>query len=84
MARQSSSHTQEELVALKQAMDAAELDFDNAKVAYFHRDEYKGKEVTYEVLKSFAEQYIAANYAYQKAYFGRVRIKLSVPRLMRE
>jgi hypothetical protein len=84
MARKTSSPTQEELGALKLAMDTAELNFDNAKVAYFHRAEYQGKEVTYDVLKGYAEQYISANYAYQKASFGRIRIKLSVARLMRE
>jgi hypothetical protein len=65
-------------------MDTAELNFDNAKVAYFHRAEYQGKEVTYDVLKEFAERFIAANYSHQKASFGRIRIRLSVARLMRE
>jgi hypothetical protein len=76
--------TPEKLAALKQAMDSAELDFINAKVAFFHNTEYKEKEVTYDVLSDFAEAFIARNYDFQKAMFGRVRIKLSVPRLMRE
>ncbi|MGC2530348.1 MAG: hypothetical protein WA639_21585 [Candidatus Acidiferrum sp.] len=76
--------TPEDLARLKEALDAAEFDFDNAKLAYFHRAAYKGQEVTYEVLKSFAETYIARNYDYQKAAFGRVRIRLSVARLLRE
>ena len=84
MARKTVPSTPEELARLKQAMDAAELDFDNAKLAYFHRAEYKGQAVNYEVMKRFAEEYIAANYAYQKAAYGRVRVKLSVPHLMRE
>jgi hypothetical protein len=69
---------------MKTAMDAAELDFANAKLAYYHRTEYKGTAVSYETLESYAEDFIAKNYAYQKAMFGKVRIKLSVPRLMRE
>ena len=74
----------EDLAKMKEALDAAEFDFDNAKLAYFHRALYKGQEVTYEVLKGFAESYIAKNYEYQKAAFGRVRIKLSAARLLRE
>jgi hypothetical protein len=69
---------------MKEVLDAAEFDFDNAKLAYFHRAQYKGQEVTYEVLKGFAEAYIARNHEYQKAAFGKVRIRLSAARLMRE
>jgi hypothetical protein len=69
---------------MKEAMDASELDFANAKLAYYHRTEYKGLPVSYESLTNYAEQFIATNYAYQKAMFGKLRIKLSVPRLMRE
>lgn len=74
----------QDLAKMKEVLDAAEFDFDNAKLAYFHRSPYKGQEVTYEVLKGFAESYIARNYDYQKAAFGRVRIKLSAARLLRE
>lgn len=69
---------------MKEALGAAELDFDNAKVAYFRRAEYKRQEVTYDVLKTFAEAYIEAHHAYQKALYGRVRARLSVARLIRE
>ena len=65
-------------------MDAAELDFANAKLAYFHRTEYKGQVVSYEVLKQFAEIFIAQNYAYQKGVFGKIRVKLAVADLLRE
>lgn len=78
------SATPEELAALKQIMDAAELDFDNAKLAYFHRTSYKDEDVTYEVLKHYAESYIARNHGYQKAAFGKIRVRLTVARLLRE
>lgn len=65
-------------------MEEAELDFANAKLAYYHQSEYKGEPVQYEHLAKYAENFIAANYAFQKARFGKVNIKLSVPRLMRE
>jgi|HubBroStandDraft_1064217.scaffolds.fasta_scaffold472086_2 hypothetical protein len=74
----------EELAALKATMDGAELDLDNAKGGYFHGATYKDQEVTYDVLKQYAETYISKNYQYQKAAFGKVRVKLSVARLLRE
>jgi hypothetical protein len=76
--------TPEQLGKLKEALDASELDLENAKVAFFHTASYKDEDVSYEVLKRYAETYIANNYDYQKAAFGRVRIKLAVARLLRE
>jgi hypothetical protein len=76
--------TPEELAALKVSLDASELDFDNAKLAYFHRTSYKDEEITYEVLKRYAESYIARNHEYQKTAYGKVRVKLTVARLLRE
>ena len=75
--------TPEELAKLREALDASELDFGNAKLAYFHAAPYKGQNVTYEVLKHYAEIYIARNYDYQKGLFGRVRVKLAVAKLLR-
>ena len=65
-------------------MEAAELDFANAKLAYYNRTEYRGQVVSYEVLKTFAEDYIQKNYAVQKAVFGKIHVKLLVANLMRE
>ena len=76
--------TPEELQKLKDAMDSTELDFANAKLAYYHRTEYKGQLVAYENLEQYAKIFIAANYAYQKALYGKVRVNLAVARLMRE
>jgi tyrosyl-tRNA synthetase len=74
----------EEIAVLKASMEAAELDFANAKLAYYNRTEYKGKDVTYDALKAYAEDFIAKNYAVQKAVFGRLHVKLLVANLMRE
>ena len=76
--------TPEELASLKAAMDASELDFDNAKLAYFRGLPYQDQEVTYEILCQYAKAYIARNYEFQKARFGKVSIRLSVARLLRE
>jgi len=75
--------TAEELAQLQNVKDSAELDFRNAKLAFYHRTEYKGVAVTYEVLRSYAELLIAHNYAYQKAIYGTIKVKISVARLMR-
>lgn len=53
-------------------------------MAYFNTAPYKDEEVTYEVLKRYAETYITKNYEFQKGAFGKVRIKLTVARLLRE
>jgi tyrosyl-tRNA synthetase len=74
----------EEIAALKQSMEAAELDFANAKLAYYNRTEYKGQTITYEVLKILAEDYIQKNYAVQRAVFRKIHVKLIVANLMRE
>jgi hypothetical protein len=85
MARKSAPPaTPEQLAKLKETLDASELDLENAKMAYFNTAPYKDEEVTYEVLKRYAETYIGKNYDYQKAAFGKVRIKLTVARLLRE
>jgi len=65
-------------------MEAAELDFANAKLAYYNRTEYKGQIITYETLKNFAQDFIQKNYAVQKAVFGKIHVKLLVANLMRE
>jgi hypothetical protein len=76
--------TAEDLQKLKSVMDAAELDFANAKLAYYNRAQYKDQPIAYEDLEKYAEIAIAANHAYQKALYGKIRITLSVARLMRE
>ncbi len=74
----------EELATMKKMLDASEVDLDNAKLAYFHRTPYRDEEVTYEVLKRYAETYISRNHAYQKAAFDKIQVRLSVARLLRE
>jgi len=79
-----SAPTAEELQLLRTSMENTELDFANAKLAYYNHTEYKGEHIDYEKLSDYADAFINANHAYQRARFGRVQIKLSAPRLMRE
>jgi hypothetical protein len=69
---------------LRTAMDAAELDFANAKLAYYNGSTYKDQSIAYDDLKAYAQRFIAASYEFQKARWGVVKVKLSVPRLLRE
>jgi hypothetical protein len=84
MAKKWERGSDEEIATLKESMEAAELDFANAKIAYYNRLEYKGKTVGYEDLKNYARTYIGKNYTLQKAAFGKVHVKIIVANLMRE
>jgi hypothetical protein len=84
MARKAVVYTAEQLAELQAAMDHAEIDLENAKLAYFNSAPYKDEPVPYEKLKTYAETYIAANHAFQKAKFGKVHVRLDVSRLLRE
>jgi hypothetical protein len=70
--------------ALRAEMDAAELDFANAKLAYYARTEYKNHFVEFEDLKQFAELFIAKNRVFQRARWGKVLLALKVSNLLRE
>ena len=76
--------TDADVGALRDAMDAAELDFANAKLAFYNRRSYKDRGVEYDDLRGYAERFIAANYEFQRAKWGEVRLKLSISRLLRE
>jgi hypothetical protein len=55
-----------------------------AKVAYFNRTSFEDKaEVTFEDVKAIAEQYIRANYDYQKLRYGSIKLRISVSKLLR-
>jgi hypothetical protein len=56
-----------------------------AKIAYLNRFPFEDKkELTYEDLKAVAEEFIRASYAYQKELYGKVRVKISVAKLLRQ
>lgn len=54
-----------------------------AKIAYLNGADLDGQAVSYERLRAIAEEMIQANYALQKARYGKVRLKLSVAKLLR-
>jgi len=55
-----------------------------AKIAYLNRTPFEGmKEVSYEDLKSIAQQFIRASYDYQKLKYGSIKLRISVAKLLR-
>lgn len=56
-----------------------------AKIAYLNRTPFESKqELSYEELKVIAQDFIRANYAYQKELYGKVKVKISVAKLLRQ
>jgi hypothetical protein len=55
-----------------------------AKIAYLNRTPFgEAEELTYEDLKSIAEAFIKASYEVQKKRYGRIRVRISVAKLLR-
>ena len=54
-----------------------------AKIAFMKRTELDGKIPEFEDLSKVAEEMIEANYQLQRQLYGKVRIKISVAKLLR-
>jgi len=54
-----------------------------AKIAYYNRTELDGKVPEYEDLSAVAKELIRTNYQLQKVLYGKVKLKLSVSKLLR-
>ncbi len=55
-----------------------------AKIAYLNRTPFENEsEVSYGDLKKIAQEYIRASYVYQKSKYGSVKVRISVPKLLR-
>jgi len=72
------------LKQLQEILDRAGADLGNAKVAFFTRTDYKGEEVSGERLRQYAQAYVDASHAYQRALYGKLQVRLDVSRLLRE
>ncbi len=55
-----------------------------AKIAYLNHTPFQDREVTFEDLKAFAGEYIHKSYDYQKAVYGRIKVRISVAKLLRQ
>jgi hypothetical protein len=55
-----------------------------AKIAYLNRSSFEDKnELSYEDLKAIAQDFISASDEYQKRLYGKIRVKISVAKLLR-
>ncbi len=68
---------------LRSVMEQKKAALDAMKVAYFHRAPFGDSVPDEQALKLAAEQFIDANYAYQRYLYGRVRVKLAAANLLR-
>ena len=72
-----------DIEALRSEFERRQSRLNAAKVAYLNGTPLDGKEVDYDALKGVAQEAIEANYTLQRARYGKVRLKLSVARLLR-
>ncbi len=73
----------EELERLRNRMRQLDEVFDRLRYDYYTRTPSGAPAPTYEELKHAAAAFIEASYAYQRARYGRIRLKLSVMKLLR-
>jgi hypothetical protein len=68
---------------LRTHMELLQSKLHAAKIAYFNGTELDGKVPDYEKLAGIAKNLISVNYQLQKKLYGKVRLKLSVSKLLR-
>jgi hypothetical protein len=68
---------------LRDEMEKKKGIMDTMKIAYLHSTPFRDHVPTYEDLKSAAQEFIKSNYEFQKAYFGKVKVRFSVANLLR-
>jgi hypothetical protein len=73
----------EEIERLRTSMETMKATLEVIRVAYYNRTAFKGQIPDYENVHKAAEDFVAANYLYQKALWGKIKVKLSVANLLR-
>lgn len=68
---------------LRGRMEQLQSRLHTAKIAYLNGTELDGKVPEYTDLSSIAKELIRANYQLQKTLYGKVKLKLSVAKLLR-
>jgi hypothetical protein len=74
---------QKNLDSLKREMEKKDAILGAMKAAFFSRVPFEGKVPTHEDLVYAAKDFIKASNAFQKARFGRVRLKFTPADLLR-
>jgi hypothetical protein len=75
--------SREQSEGLRSELDVMRARVHAAKIAYLNRVPFQDKEISFEDLKEIAKEYIQKSYAYQKAVFGKVNVRISVAKLLR-
>jgi len=68
---------------VKSLMAQLQARLNAAKIAYLNGTPLDERPVSYEDVAAIAKQVIRVNYRLQEIQFGKVRLKLSVPELIR-
>jgi hypothetical protein len=71
------------LTELRAQMEQKKAVLDSIKIAYFNNAAFGDIVPNEQAVRDAAEAFIQANYGYQRALYGRVRVKLSVSNLLR-
>ena len=74
---------QPELDALRAEMRRLDAAFERLRAAYYRREAVGERIPSYDDLRVAAQAFIDANYRYQRARYGRIRLRLSVGKLLR-
>jgi hypothetical protein len=73
----------EEIDQLRANMETLKATLEVIRIAYYNRTLFQGQVPDYEDVRKAAEDFITANHEYQKALWGKVKVKLSVANLLR-
>jgi hypothetical protein len=73
----------EEIEELRRVMEFKQARMKLIRTAYMRRTDFEGKVPEFEHVREAAQDFIRANYTYQEALFGKIRVKLSAAKLLR-
>jgi hypothetical protein len=73
----------EKLEELRHEMERRHSIMTTMKIAYMNSSVFGERVPTPEDVRAAAQSFIEANYTYQRAVYGRVRVKLSAANLLR-
>ena len=68
---------------MRQELETLRLRLRMVRSAYLRGQPCEGRHVSYEDLRRVAEEYITKSYELQKVLYGRVKVRISVAKLLR-
>lgn len=72
-----------ELDRLREQMQQKKAVMEAIRIAYLRRTLFRAGIPDYEQVRQAAEDFIRANYQYQRALYGKIKVKLSAANLLR-